>query len=256
VISASFPSLLQSFFTDRLLRQREASSHTIAGYRDCFRLLLQFAKERLGKMPSQLRIEDLDAPFIGLFLEHLERTRNNSARTRNARLAAVHSFFRYVTLEEPAHALHCQRVLAVPNKRHVQRPIEFLSREEIDALLAVVNPSTWIGRRDRSLLLVAAQTGLRVSELVRLNCQHVVLGTGAHVRCLGKGRKERCTPLRPEAARMLDAWLRQRQGRPEDPAARWVYLVITRESGDLVAQQRAQFIGAKGDRPHNVIVPT
>jgi len=217
VISASFPSLLQSFFTDRLLRQRAASPHTIAGYRDCFRLLLQFAKERLGKMPSQLRIEDLDAPFIGLFLEHLERTRNNSARTRNARLAAVHSFFRYVTLEEPAHALHCQRVLAVPNKRHVQRPIEFLSREEIDALLAVVNPSTWIGRRDRTLLLVAAQAGLRVSELIRLNCQHVVLGTGAHVRCLGKGRKERCTPLRPEAAMMLDAWLRQRQGRPEDP---------------------------------------
>ena len=256
MISASFPSLLQSFFTDRLLRQRAASPHTIAGYRDCFRLLLQFAKERLGKMPSQLRIEDLDAPFIGLFLEHLERTRNNSARTRNARLAAVHSFFRYVTLEEPAHALHCQRILAMPNKRHVRRPIEFLSREEIDALLAVVNPSTWIGHRDRTLLLVAAQTGLRVSELVRLNCQHVVLGTGAHVRCLGKGRKERCTPLRPEAARMLDAWLRQRQGRPEDPAARWVYLVITRESGDLVAQQRAQFIGAKGDRPHNVIVPT
>ena len=217
MISASFPSLLQSFFTDRLLRQRAASPHTIAGYRDCFRLLLQFAKERLGKMPSQLRVEDLDAPFIGLFLEHLERTRNNSARTRNARLAAVHSFFRYVTLEEPAHALHCQRVLAVPNKRHVQRPIEFLSREEIDALLAVVNPSTWIGRRDRTLLLVAAQAGLRVSELIRLNRQHVVLGTGAHVRCLGKGRKERCTPLRPEAAMMLDAWLRQRQGRPEDP---------------------------------------
>ena len=217
MISASFPSLLQSFFTDRLLRQREASSHTVAGYRDCFRLLLQFAKERLGKMPSQLRIEDLDAPFIGLFLEHLERTRKNSARTRNARLAAVHSFFRYVALEEPAHALHCQRVLAVPNKRHVQRPIEFLSREEIDALLAVVNPSTWIGHRDRTLLLVAVQTGLRVSELVRLNCQHVVVGTGAHVRCLGKGRKERCTPLRPEAARMLNAWLRQRQGRPEDP---------------------------------------
>ena len=217
MISASFPSLLQSFFTDRLLRQRAASPHTIAGYRDCFRLLLQFAKERLGKMPSQLRIEDLDAPFIGLFLEHLERTRNNSARTRNARLAAVHSFFRYVALEEPAHALHCHRVLAVPNKRHVRRPIEFLSREEIDALLAVVNPSTWIGRRDRTLLLVAAQAGLRVSELIRLNCQHVVLGTGAHVRCLGKGRKERCTPLRPEAAMMLDAWLRQRQGRPEDP---------------------------------------
>lgn len=217
MIAASFPSLLQSFFTDRLLRQRQASPHTIAGYRDCFRLLLQFAKERLGKMPSQLRIEDLDAPFIGLFLDNLERTRKNSARTRNVRLGAVHSFFRYVALEEPAHALHCQRILAIPNKRYERRPIEFLSREEVDALLAVTNPSTWIGRRDRTLLLVAAQTGLRVSELTRLNRQDVVLGTGAHVRCLGKGRKQRCTPLLPETGRMLDAWLHERQGGPEDP---------------------------------------
>jgi integrase/recombinase XerD len=217
MISASFPSLLQSFFTDRLLSQRQASPHTIAGYRDCFRLLLQFAKERLGKMPSQLRIEDLDAPFIGLFLDHLESTRNNSARTRNVRLGAIHSFFRYVTLEEPAHALHCQRILAVPNKRHEQRPIDFLNREEIDALLAVPNRSTWMGHRDRTLLLVAVQTGLRVSELIGLKCQDVVLGTGAHVRCLGKGRKQRCTPLRPETAKMLEAWLRERHGKPEDP---------------------------------------
>jgi len=168
-------------------------------------------------MPSQLRIEDLDAPFIGLFLDYLESTRNNSARTRNVRLGAIHSFFRYVTLEEPAHALHCQRILAVPNKRHEQRPIDFLNREEIDALLAVPNPSTWIGRRDRTLLLVAVQTGLRVSELIGLNCQDVVLGTGAHVRCLGKGRKQRCTPLRPETVKMLDAWLRERHGVPGDP---------------------------------------
>jgi integrase/recombinase XerD len=217
MISASFPSLLQSFFTDRLLSQRQASPHTIAGYRDCFRLLLQFAKERLGKMPSQLRIEDLDAPFIGLFLDHLESTRNNSARTRNVRLGAIHSFFRYVTLEEPAHALHCQRILAVPNKRHEQRPIDFLNREEIDALLAVPNRSTWMGHRDRTLLLVAVQTGLRVSELIGLNCQDVVLGAGAYVRCLGKGRKQRCTPLRPETAKMLEAWLRERHGLPEDP---------------------------------------
>jgi len=215
--SASFPSLLQSFFTDRLLRQLQASPHTIAGYRDCFRLLLHFAKERLSKMPCQLRIEDLDAPFIGLFLDHLESTRQNSARTRNARLGAIHSFFRYVALEEPAHALHCQRILAIPNKRHERRPIEFLNREEIEALLAVPNPSTWIGRRDRTLLLVAVQTGLRVSELTGLNCQHVVLGTGAHVRCLGKGRKQRCTPLRPETAKMVDTWLRERHGQPEDP---------------------------------------
>ena len=208
---------LQSFFTERLLRQQQASPHTIAGYRDCFRLLLHFAKDRLGKMPSQLLIEDLDAPFVGLFLEHLQGVRKNSARTRNARLGAIHSFFRYVALEEPALALHCQRILAVPNKRHERRPIEFLHREEIDALLAVPNLSTWMGRRDRTLLLVAVQTGLRVSELIGLNRQDVVLGTGAHVRCLGKGRKQRCTPLCPETARMLEAWLRERQGLPEDP---------------------------------------
>jgi len=217
VISASFPSLLQSFFTERLLRQREASPHTVAGYRDAFRLLLQFAQKRLRKSPSQLRIEDLDAPFIALFLDHLESTRKNSARTRNVRLGAIHSFFRYVALEEPAHALHCQRILAVPNKRHVRKSIEFLNREEIDALLAASNRSTWIGRRDQTLILVAVQTGLRVSELIGLNCDNVVLGTGAHVRCLGKGRKLRCTPLRPEVAKMLGAWLRERHGRPEDP---------------------------------------
>jgi integrase/recombinase XerD len=217
MISAGLPSLLQSFFTDRLLRQRQASPHTIAGYRDSFRLLLQFAKERLGKKPSKLMIEDLDAPFLGLFLEDLESVRKNSARTRNARLAAIHSFFQYVALEEPAHALHCQRILAMPNKRHERRPIEFLNREEIDALLAAVDPSSWIGRRNRTLLLVAVQTGLRVSELIGLSCQDVVLGTGAHVRCLGKGRKQRCTPLRPETATMLNAWLRERHGLPENP---------------------------------------
>ncbi len=215
--SSSFPSLLQSFFTARLLRQQQASPHTVAGYRDSFRLLLKFAKERLHKSPSQISIEDLDAPFIGLFLDHLESARKNSARTRNIRLAAIHSFFKYVALEEPAHALHCQRILAMPNKRHVRRPIEFLNREEIDALLAVANRSTWIGRRNRTLILVAVQTGLRVSELIGLNCQDVELGTGAHVRCLGKGRKLRCTPLHPETAKMVGAWLRERHGQPEDP---------------------------------------
>jgi integrase/recombinase XerD len=218
MISADLPSLLQSFFTDRLLRQRQASPHTIAGYRDCFRLLLYFAKQRLGKVPSKLRVEDLDAPFIGLFLDHLESARKNSARTRNARLGAIHSFFQYVAFEEPAHALHCQRILAVPNKRHERRPVEFLNRGEIDALLASPNRSTWIGRRDRTLLLVAVQTGLPVSELIGLNCQDVVLGTGAHVRCLGKGRKQRCTLLRSETAKMLEAWLRERNGLPDHPA--------------------------------------
>jgi site-specific recombinase XerD len=217
MMSANLPALLQSFFTDRLLRQRQASAHTIAGYRDCFRLLLHFAKERLGKTPSQLRVEDLDAPFIGLFLDHLESVRNNGARTRNARLAAIHSFFQYVAFEEPAYALHCQRILAMPNKRHERRPIEFLNREEIHALLAAPNLSTWLGRRDRTLLLVAVQTGLRVSELIGLNCQDIVLGTGAHVRCFGKGRKQRCTPLRPETARALAAWLRERHALPDAP---------------------------------------
>lgn len=217
MISANLPALLQSFFTDRLLRQRQASAHTIAGYRDCFRLLLHFAKERLGKEPSQLCIEDLDAPFIGLFLDHLEGVRKNSARTRNARLGAIHSFFQYVAFEEPAYALHCQRILAMPNKRHERRSIEFLNREEIDALLAAPNLSTWLGRRDRTLLLLGVQTGLRVSELIGLNGQDVVLGTGAHVRCLGKGRKQRCTPLRPETAKALAVWLRERHGLPDNP---------------------------------------
>jgi site-specific recombinase XerD len=238
VISTSFPSLLQSFFTDRLLRQRQASPHTVAGYRDCFRLLLQFAKERLGKSPSQLQIEDLDAPFVGLFLDHLESNRKNSARTRNIRLGAIHSFFKYVALEEPAHALHCHRVLAVPNKRYERRPIEFLNREEIDALLAVPNRSLWVGRRDRTLLLVAVQTGLRVSELIGLNCQDVVLGTGACVRCLGKGRKLRCTPLRPETGKMLGAWLRERQGKPEDP-------VFASIRGDRLSRDAVEHLIAK-----------
>ena len=152
-----------------------------------------------------------------IFLDDLESRRKNSARTRNIRLAAIHSFFQYVALQEPAHALLCQRILAMPTKRHERRPIEFLNREEIDALLAVTDSSTWIGNRDRTMLLLTVQTGLRVSELVGLSCQDIVLGTGAHVHCQGKGRKHRCTPLRPETTKMLDAWLRERSGRPEDP---------------------------------------
>jgi site-specific recombinase XerD len=217
VISAGFPALLQSFFGERLLNQRRASPHTIAGYRDTFRLLLKFADERLGKAPTNLLIEELDAPFIADFLQHLESARGNSARTRNARLAAIHSFFRYVAFREPAHALLCQRVLAIPSKRYERRPIDFLRREEIDALLAAPDPARWTGRRDRTLLLVAIQTGLRVSELIGLRCQDVVLGAGAHVRCQGKGRKERATPLRKETVSVVGAWLRERRGSPQDP---------------------------------------
>jgi len=209
IVATGLPSLLQAFFTDRLLRQQRASPNTVAGYRDSFRLLFRFAKERLGKAPSNLMIEDLSVSFIGDFLDHLENHRKNSVRTRNIRLAAIHSFFQYVTFEEPAHALLCQRILAMPSKRHERRPIEFLNRDEIDALLGSADLSTWIGRRDRTLLLLTVQTGLRVSELISLTCQDVVLGTGAHVHCQGKGRKHRCTPLRPETAKMLRTWMRE-----------------------------------------------
>jgi len=216
VSTASLPALLQSFFTDRLLAQRCASPHTVASYRDCFRLMLSFAAKQLGKAPSDLMLEEIDAPFVGRFLQSLETKRGNSTSTRNVRLAAIHSFFRYVALSEPAHALHCQRVLAVPSKRHERKPICFLDEAEVDALLAAPNLSTWTGRRDRTLLLVAVQTGLRVSELRGLRCEYVVLGTGAHVRCLGKGRKHRSTPLRKDAVSALDAWLRERHGQPSD----------------------------------------
>ena len=209
MIAASFQSLLQGFFTERLLRQRQASSHTIAGYRDTFRLLLRFAAGQLGTAPSALKTEDFTPAFIGRFLEHLEQTRGNSSRTRNARLAAIHSFFRYVALAEPAHALLCQQVLAMPSKRYQRKPIAFLERPEITALFAAPDVSTWIGRRDRTLLTVAIQTGLRVSELIHLRREDVVFGSGAHVRCEGKGRKQRCTPLGRETAAVLETWLRQ-----------------------------------------------
>jgi site-specific recombinase XerD len=211
------PALLQGFFTDRLLRQRQASGHTVAAYRDTFRLMLAFAAETFGQAPSDLSLEDLDAPFIGEFLDHLQKRRGNSARTRNARLAAIRSFYGYVALTEPACSLICQRVLAIPNMRHEKRPIEFLSRTEIDAVLAAPDLSTWTGRRDRVLLLLAIQTGLRVSEIIGLRCEHVVLGSGAHVRCTGKGRKQRSTPLRKDVARSLRAWMIEEcRGRDDD----------------------------------------
>jgi site-specific recombinase XerD len=162
-------------------------------------------------------LEDLNTRFVGDFLDDLENRRKNTARTRNIRLAAIHSFFQYVAFEEPAHALLCQQILAMPTKRHERRPIEFLTREESKAMLAAPDLSSWVGRRDRTMLLLAVQTGLRVSELIGLKCEDVVLGTGAHVHCEGKGRKHRCTPLRPETVKVLKAWLRERHGRSEDP---------------------------------------
>ena len=214
---ANFPGLLEAFFTDRLMRQRQASPHTIGSYRDSFRLLLEFVSLRLKKAPSAFLLDDLDAPLIGAFLDHLERERGISARSRNVRLAAIHSFFKYAAFHQPAHSALIQRVLAMPSKRYDKAPIEFLSRSEIDALVAAADQQTWIGRRDRALLLLAVQSGLRVSELVGLRCQDVVLGSGAHVRCQGKGRKERCTPLRKETVTLLRAWLREQNGPPANP---------------------------------------
>jgi site-specific recombinase XerD len=214
---ANFSALVQGFFTDRLQRQRRASPHTVAGYRDTFRLLLQFAAGRLGKAPSRLTLEDLDAAFIGDFLDHLEKERRNSARSRNTRLAAIHAFFHYVSFQEPAHAEQCRRILAIPSKRYERRLIEYLSKEEIDALVAAPDKTTWRGRRDHALLLVAIQTGLRVSELIGLQRKDVVLGTGPHLRCEGKGRKQRCTPLRQEAVAVMAQWLRECPAEPATP---------------------------------------
>jgi len=217
MMATSFPALLQRFFTDRLLQQRQASPHTIAGYRDTFRLVLRFAADRLGRAPSALMVEDFTPTFISDFLDHLERVRRNSNRTRNARLAAIHAFAQYVALNEPAHALLCQRLLAIPSRRYERTVIEFLTAAEMDALLATPDVSTWIGHRDRTLLLVAFQTGLRVSELINLKREDVVFGSGAHVRCMGKGRKHRCTPLRHDAVTALAAWWRTQPGAPADP---------------------------------------
>lgn len=213
---SSFSSLLQRFFTDRLLGQLGASSHTVASYRDTFRLLLRFAAEHLKRAPSDLRLEDLDASFLGDFLTYLELDRRNCIRTRNTRLSALHAFFRYASLSEPAYALHCQRILAIPAKRYEHSPVEFLTEEETAALVAAPNPEAWIGRRDRTLLLVAVQTGFRNSEITSLRHQDVEFGSGAHLRCLGKGRKMRCTPLRPDIAAVLKQWLSEQGGDPED----------------------------------------
>jgi integrase/recombinase XerD len=213
----SLASLLQRFFTERLVRQQRASPHTIASYRDAFRLLLRFAQERLGKAPSTLVLDDLDATFVGAFLDHVEQHRRNTPRTRNVRLAAIHAFCRYVAISEPAHLDRCRRILAIPVKRHERRPIAYLTRPEIQALLAAPDLATWIGRRDRALLLLAIQTGLRVSELIHLRCGDLVLGTGAHLRCEGKGRKQRCTPLQREMVGLITAWVRERHAQASDP---------------------------------------
>lgn len=215
--TTTLPTLIQQFFTDRLCTQMAASPNTVASYRDTFRLLLHFASEQTRKAPTKLKIEDMDFTLVGDFLAHVESQRRNSARSRNTRLAAIRSFFRFVAMKEPAHMLHCQRILAMPGKRYVRRTVEFLDRAEMDALLAAPDRSTWVGRRDHAVLILALQTGLRVSEIISLRRRDIVTGTGAHIRCEGKGRKQRCTPLRQEIIKVLDVWLKERAGADDDP---------------------------------------
>jgi site-specific recombinase XerD len=249
---------LQAFFTHRLAAQKNASPHTVTAYRDTLRLLLLFITEQVGTSPAQLQIQDVDAPLVGAFLDHLEHQRGNSVRSRNTRLAAIHSLFRFAALRHPEHAALIARVLAIPPKRCDRAVVSFLADEEIDALLAAPDTSRWIGRRDHALLLTAVQTGLRVSELTGLRCRDVHPGPGAHVRCLGKGRKQRCTPLTSQTVAVLRAWLGERQGRPEDPlfptsrgrplsrdAVAWLLAKHAR-----TAQARCPSIGTKTITPH------
>jgi site-specific recombinase XerD len=249
---------LQAFFTDRLTKQKNASEHTVASYRDTLRLLLVFTMQRTGTPPARLRIEDLGAPLIGAFLDHLEHERGNSTASRNTRLAAIHSLFRFAALHHPEHAQLIARVLAIPPKRCDRATVSFLNDEEIEALLDAPDINCWIGRRDRALLMVAVRTGLRVSELTGLCCGDVHLGRGAHVRCMGKGRKERCTPLTSQSVAVLQAWLRERQGTPEDPlfptshgrplsrdAVAWL---LTKHAA--TARQHCPSIGPKTITPH------
>ncbi len=210
-LNTSFAPLLERFFTQRLMQQRQVSPHTISSYRDTFRLFLKFAQERLHKPPAKLEFADVDAPLIIDFLDQLEQQRGVSVRSRNLRLTAIHSFFRYAAFELPAHAAQIQRVLAIPSKRFTRTLVRFLSRSEVDALLAAPDHHTWFGRRDHAFLLVAVQTGLRLSEMTGLKREDVIIAPGAHVRVIGKGRKERCTPLAKATVTVLKAWLHEPQ---------------------------------------------
>jgi site-specific recombinase XerD len=215
-MSALAPTL-EAFFTERLIHQRQASPNTVAAYRDSWRLLLGFVQERAGKQPYELDLGDLDAGLVANFLTHLETDRHNSARTRNARLAAIRSFFRFAALRHPEHAALIARVLDIPTKRCDRAVVSYLNEAESDALVASPATDTWCGRRDQVILAVALQTGLRVSELAGLRNCDVELRTGAHLRCCGKGRKARSTPLRSDNVALLRSWMKERAGGPEDP---------------------------------------
>ena len=243
-MSALAPTL-QAFFTERLLRQRHASPQTVAAYRDSLKLLVDFASRQARKQPNQLDLADLNAGVITRFLDHLERERGNSVRTRNARLAAIHSLFRFAALRHPEHSEVIQRVLAIPPKRFDRALISFLTRTEVDALLTGPDRSTWTGRRDHALLLLAVQTGLRASELTGLLCGDIHLGNGPHVSCRGKGRKDRITPLTAGAVAVLRVWLRERGVMPNEP------LFPARDGGrlsrDALEDRIAKYVGAAAE---------
>ncbi len=207
--ATSLAPLLEHFFMRRLMQERRVSPHTIASYRDTFRLFLRFAQRRLHKPPSTLVFEDIDAPLVSAFLDDLEKERRVSIRSRNLRLTAVHSFFRYAAFELPTHSAQIQRVLAIPSKRFTRTVVRFLTRAEVDALLAAPDQRSWFGRRDHAFMLMAVQTGLRLSEIAGATRGDLVLGATSHVRVIGKGRKERCTPLAKSTAVVLKAWLRE-----------------------------------------------
>jgi integrase/recombinase XerD len=242
-------ALIERYFTERLIRQRNVSANTVASYRDTFRLLFTFAMARLHKPPSALTLDDLDAPFIGAFLEDLEANRGAGVRTRNLRLTAIRSFFRFASFEEPDYSAHIQRVLAIPSKRHDKRQLYFLTRPEIEALLAGPDRTTWLGRRDYALLLLAVQTGLRVSELISLDRDAVHLGHGAHVRCVGKGRKERCTPLTTPARSALQAWVRE-------PPRRGATALFPNVHGGRLSADSVQSLLAKHVRTASATCPS
>jgi site-specific recombinase XerD len=258
-VTALAPTL-EAFFTQRLAGQLQASPHTVAAYRDTFRLLLRHAQARTGKKPSQLDLADLDAPAISAFLDHLEHDRGNAIRTRNARLAAIHSLFAYAALSHPEHAALISRVLAIPPKRFDRALVTYLTSAETDALLAAPGQATRHGRRDHALLQLAAQTGLRVSELTALRRADIHLGAGPYVRCTGKGRKERITPLTAATAAVLRAWLREQPGDPASllfPGPRGTPLtrsavehMITRHA--RTAAGRSPTLAAKHISPHTL----
>ena len=216
-MSALAPTL-QAFFTDRLMRQKQASPDTVESYRDALRLLLRFTAEQKGIEPSKIDIDDLDAQHVGAFLDHLEQDRGNSVRTRNSRLAAIRSLFRYAAFRHPEHAATIERVLAIPRKRFERNLVTFLAEDEVGALLSASDRGTWTGRRDHAMLTLAVQTGLRASELTGLRCVDIHLDAGAHVNCVGKGRKQRITPLTRATVAVLRVWFAERSGDENQPA--------------------------------------